>query len=195
MDGVLAVPAAAVMVPLIGLLAWHLIPPGVSIGSVGLGSSGSGAQTSNVNLLTPAGVRSVIKAVRTKVGSTKVVKLSLYPQYASVTAPTKADKTEYDQYDYRDGELTRTDIGAGTRKTSDPLIDLAKVNWDALPGLLKQADKKLNVPKPQYRYVLVVSGSIDKVPSLMIYLSDKYGAGYLETDLKGRVTRVNPKGS
>ncbi|WTJ96627.1 serine/threonine protein kinase [Streptomyces sp. NBC_01537] len=193
--GVLAVPAAAVMVPLIGLLAWHLIPPGVSIGSVGLGSSGSGAQTSNVNLLTPAGVRSVIKAVRTKVGSTKVVKLSLYPQYASVTAPTKADKTEYDQYDYRDGELTRTDIGAGTRKTSDPLIDLAKVNWDALPGLLKQADKKLNVPKPQYRYVLVVSGSIDKVPSLMIYLSDKYGAGYLETDLKGRVTRVNPKGS
>lgn len=190
--GLLAVPAAAVMVPLIGLLAWHLIPPGVSIGSVGLGS---GAQTSNVNLLTPAGVRSVIKAVRTKVGSTKVIELDVYPTYASVQVPTKADKTEYDTYDYRDGKLTRSDSGSGTRKAGDPLIDLAKVNWDALPGLLKQADKKLNVPKPEFRYFLLKSGLIDKVPELMIYLTDKYGAGYLETDLKGRVTRVNPKGA
>jgi hypothetical protein len=186
------VPAAAVMVPLIGLLAWHLIPPGVSVGSVGLGS---GAGTSNVNLLTPAGVRSVIKALRPKIGGTKVVKLAVYPQYAYVTAPTKADKTEYDQYEYRHGKLTRMDVGAGTRKAGDPLIDLAKVNWDALPGLLKQADKKLKVPKPENRYVLLDSGLIDKVPSLTIYLTDKYGSGRLETDLKGRVTSVLPKGS
>lgn len=212
--GALAASSAFIGVALLGVLVWQVIPDDISLslGSVGTGgtggtsgtsgTSGTGgtggtggtAGSSSADLLTPAGVRAAIKALKPLMGTTKVVSFNVYPTYALAEAPAKSDKNGYDRFEYRNGRAARTGAG-GSLDSDDPLIDLESVRWSALPELLKIADRKLNVPKPVVRYVIVKSGLIDKKATLSVYKVDDYGAGYVEADLKGRVTRVYAKGS
>ncbi|SEG93445.1 Serine/threonine protein kinase [Nonomuraea solani] len=148
--------------------------------------------TAPKNLLTPAGMRAMIAKIKPVIGGTKVVKMVVYPDYASFDAPLKKDPELYDSYSYRDGAVSRTSTGG---EVDTPLVDLAKFNWNAVPGLLKKADKDLGVPKPTTRYLIVdpdyAFASTRQV--LLVYVSDEYRrGGYLVAHPKGNVLKLYP---
>jgi len=143
------------------------------------------------DLLTPAGARTVVNALSEVMGGSRVSDLTLYPDYASATAPAKAQKNGFDNFEYRDGIATKE--GPDTVDADRAVLDLNTVNWDALPGLWQRAEKDLGVEKPTSRYVIVDTDIIDDTPELKLYLSDDYGGAYLLANLAGDVVELFPR--
>ncbi|MEU0007990.1 protein kinase [Streptomyces sp. NPDC006314] len=173
------------------------VTPDAPAASTSGSGSGRKAGTPSGSLLTPAGVRSAVAELTPVMGGSKVVSFNVYPEYAGATAPTKADRRHFDTFDYRSGTATRSGpdpvSSIDAKKT---LVDLKSVNWDALPALWKQAEKRLEVQGTGSRYIIVQGDIITGSPSVYLYLSDDYGGGgYLEANLQGRVTRVYASGS
>ncbi|MFI7450316.1 serine/threonine-protein kinase [Nonomuraea sp. NPDC049714] len=144
-----------------------------------------------VNLLTPAGTRAMIKALKPVIGGTKVVRMVVYPTYASVDAPVKGKKGVYDHFVYREGVASRQGPGGAINATMS-VVDLGTFDWNVLPGLIRRADKELGISKPTTRYLIVNSGftfgSTKEV--LMVYVGDEYHrTGYLAADRDGRVVK------
>ncbi|HYQ69210.1 serine/threonine-protein kinase [Actinophytocola sp.] len=144
------------------------------------------------DLLTPAGARKVVDALKPVMGGSKVSDFTLYVDSASATAPAKGVKNGYDDFVYRDGAATRA--RPDTVDADRTVLDLDTVNWDALPALWARANKELGVDRPTSRYVVVDTDIIDGTPSMKLYVSDDYGAGYLAADLAGNVTDLYPRG-
>jgi serine/threonine protein kinase len=145
------------------------------------------------NLLTPAGAREVVAALTEVMGGSKVSDLTIYPDFATATAPAKSVKNGFDDFTYRDGAATRD--GPDTVDADRAVLDLNEVNWDALPTLWKRADKDLGVAKPTSRYIIVDTDIIDGTAEFKLYLSDDYGGAYLLANLKGEVLDLYPRDS
>ncbi|WP_372441089.1 serine/threonine-protein kinase [Actinacidiphila acididurans] len=145
------------------------------------------------NLLTPAGVRSAVAALTPHLRDHRVKQLVVYSQFASAEAPTKADASLYDQFVYRDGDVTSSP--GGTMSSDDGTVDLRQYDWNVLPGLLSKATKTLNVPHPTMRYIIVGPDLFTGAPTISVYLTDGYGAGYLSATPRGKITRTYPRGS
>ncbi len=209
----MAVLSVAVVV-LAGTLAWRLIPgggqaanhagsstsPGISATGTTSGSAPTLAAvdptaslSTATDLLTPAGVRATIKAMRPYLGGDKVKELVIYPGYASAEAPTPADPKLYDDVDYRDGGVTHSP--GGTMSSDDGTVTLQGFDWDVLPALLAKAQKTLNVPHPTSRYIIIEPDLFSGGPTIDVYLSDAYGSGYLSSDPKGKILSTYPRGS
>ncbi|MFF8714042.1 protein kinase [Streptomyces sp. NPDC015184] len=148
------------------------------------------------NLLTPAGARSVIAALEPVMGGTRITSFTLYEEHASVEAPLRSNKNLYDVYAYRDGRATRERAG-GTLMSDARSVDLKKFDWDALPGLIRRADKELGVAEPTTHYVDIDPASpFDGYrPTISIYVSDEYGGAYLRADVNGKVLKKYPRDS
>lgn len=146
------------------------------------------------NLLTPDGARTVIKALKPLMGGTKVTDFTLYDQYASAQAPLKSNSALYDRFSFRDGRAKNDETG-GTRMSGDTTVDLNSVDWDALPALLSTAEKTLNIPEPESRYVIVDPSSPfhEDRPVLRVYVSDSHGGAHLTAELDGRVMERSPR--
>ncbi|MGP3936389.1 protein kinase domain-containing protein [Nonomuraea sp. KM88] len=155
------------------------------------GSPSAGTQAAKENLLTTAGVRAMIAKVKPVIGGTKVVKMVVYPEYASVDVPVKGDPEIYRSFSYRDGEVSQSPMGG---KVRGPTVDLSTYNWDALPALVRKATKDLGVPKPTSRYVIVDPDyGFDGIrQALLVYASDGIRSGYLVANRKGKVLRMFP---
>ncbi|MEU7745046.1 serine/threonine-protein kinase [Nonomuraea sp. NPDC049158] len=210
---------SAAMVVVVGVLVWTFLPPILNGDAADdPRSTGSGEPTSTAtksgrkpkttpkatpedtetaaadpgDLLTPAGIRAAIVKLKPAIGGTKVIRMVIYPEYASVQAPVKGEKGVYEMFMYRDGAVSRQPGGSTTDQ--DP-VDLTKFNWDAMPALLRKANQALGVRKPTTHYI-VVDPSFAYVgarESLLVYVSDKYNrTGYLVADTKGKVIRTNP---
>lgn len=201
---------------LTGLLVWTLLPEHGGDDVVS-GKPGSSASTSHspgpapateqpttppekdpvkVSLLTPDGIRAAIKELKAKMGTDKVGRFVVYPEYISAEGMVKGSATHYDSYDYRVGEgVTRSSI-SGTLAGGEQPVSLDLYNWDALPALLSRAQKDLKVPKPTTRYLVIRQpNKIFNTPAgIGVYLADAYDGGYLDADPKGKVTRVMPAG-
>ncbi|MFE7354071.1 protein kinase [Streptomyces sp. NPDC057543] len=195
---------------LTGVLVWSLVPdpdtktsgstPSASAGaSSGPSVAGNdeareanGARTKD--LLTPAGARSVIAALKPVMGGTRITSFSLFEEHARVEAPVAKNKNLYDVYAYRDGEATRERAG-GTLAPGARSVDLEKFDWDALPGLIRRADKELGVAEPTSHYVDIDAASPfdDYQPTLSVYVSDEYGGAYLRADINGKVLKKYPR--
>ncbi|GAA3030623.1 Serine/threonine protein kinase [Actinokineospora globicatena] len=143
------------------------------------------------DLHTPAGARKVVAALSEVMGTSKVSDLTIYPDYANATAPTTAVKNGFDNFQYRKGVATKS--GADGVDADRAVIDLNKVNWDALPGLWERANKELGIEKPDLRYIIVDTSIIDGTPALKLYLTDEYGAGYLIANPDGKVIKLYPR--
>jgi serine/threonine protein kinase len=164
--------------------------PGFSVPGTPETGGGGGAQQ---DLTRPKGARAAVAALTETMGTTEVSELILYTDYARATAPTKAVKNGFDQFEYRDGVATRT--GADGVDADQTTLNLRNVKWDALPGLWTRAEKELNIPEPTLSYIVVQPDIIDDVPSIYLYMTDDYGAAYLEATLDGKVRRVYARDS
>ncbi|NEC98947.1 serine/threonine protein kinase, partial [Streptomyces albidoflavus] len=146
------------------------------------------------SLLTPESVRRIVSELEKVMGTTKVTAFDVHQSHASAKAPLQRDPKLWDTYEYRDGKAVRARAG-GVVRDSDAVVDLDRFDWDALPGLMAEAEKRLGVEKPENRYFIVDPASPfhDKQPVLRLYLSDEYGGGYLTADLDGKVIDVSPR--
>ncbi|WP_241836158.1 serine/threonine-protein kinase [Streptomyces sp. JS01] len=146
------------------------------------------------NLLTPDGARTAVEALKPLMGGTKVTDFTLYGEHASAEAPLKSNAALYDRFSYRDGRAKNDDMG-GTLMSGSTTVDLDSVDWDALPALLKTAEKTLNVDDPESSYVIVDPSSPfhDDRPVLRVYVSDAHGGAFLTAELDGRVIEKNPR--
>ncbi|MFJ3964655.1 serine/threonine-protein kinase [Streptomyces sp. NPDC090036] len=153
-------------------------------------ASASKAGTARGSMLTPQNIRTALEALKAKTGTTTFVDLKVYDGYVLASIPTAAGAETVDAWQYRDGEAKRTGPD-GTVEEGEPLIDMATVNWDALPGLLEQSKKELGVEKPTSTYVIVEPWMMDQVPCMRPYLSDEYGrGGYVLAGIDGKVKKV-----
>ncbi|MFF6979939.1 serine/threonine-protein kinase [Streptomyces sp. NPDC008343] len=151
-------------------------------------------QPTTGTLLTPDGIREAIKAFKEETGRDRFGDFTVYPEYASAELMVDGSDTKYDSYTYRPGQGVEKGIISGTLSGGDQPVSLDEFNWDRVPALFKEAEKKLNVDKPESRYLLVRQPSdvFDTPAGIAVYLTDAYQAGYLEADTKGKVTRVMP---
>jgi hypothetical protein len=145
-------------------------------------------------LLTPDGIRTAVKEIKAATGTDRACDFSVYPEYVSAEVMVKGSDTKYDSYTYRPGEGVQKGIISGSIIGGNRPFHLDDFDWDVLPALLERAEKDLNVPQPTMRYVLVnpPDDTFDTPLGLAVYLTDEYDSGYLEADLKGKVTRVMP---
>ena len=155
-------------------------------------TAGSGDSTATQHLLTPAGVRAVIKQIFAVSGGNRVVSMTVYDDHASFDVVKKDDPGVYDTYDFVNGKAGFSMTGDALDQ-GEPALDPYTVNWDALPALLKDANSSLNVKNPKYHYVVVDSDIIDHTLSMRVYLGDDYRSGFLEADLKGKITDRYPQ--
>ncbi len=142
------------------------------------------------SMMTPENVRTALEAFKKQTGTTTFVDMTLYDGYILASIPTAAGAETVDSWQYRDGAASRTGPD-GTVEEGEPLIDMATVNWNALPGMLEQSKKDLKVEKPTSRHVIVDPWMMDQVPSIRTYLSDEYGrGGYVLWGIDGKVRKV-----
>ncbi|MFD8079957.1 serine/threonine-protein kinase [Streptomyces sp. NPDC059718] len=215
----LAAAGTVAAVAVAGVLVWNLAPGLHDGGDAGAtetggartttGSRSSGAPTTAgptasaaqttasapKNLLTPAGVRRVIAAMRPYMGSSKVKEFTVYADHAEAEAPTRTDPKLYDDLTYRDGQVTRAPGGTLEASDAQEMQSLDGVNWNALPALMARAQKTLDVPHPTLRYLTVDHDLFDGARVINLYLSDAYGSGYLSAYASsGKVKETHPRG-
>ncbi|EDX27164.1 hypothetical protein SSAG_06963, partial [Streptomyces sp. Mg1] len=139
---------------------------------------------------TPANIRIALAALKEKTGTTTFVNLRIYDGYVLASIPTAPDAKTVDAWQYRDGAARRTGPD-GTVDEEEPLIDMSKVSWDALPELMEKSKKELKMPNPTSRYVIVEPWMMDQVPCMRPYLSDEYGqGGYVLAGIDGKIKKV-----
>ncbi|WP_411103858.1 protein kinase domain-containing protein [Streptomyces sp. cmx-4-9] len=190
--GATGTPAASASAPGTGTPAAGTAQPNRSASATPASGAagGSTAGTPQDGLLTPAGVRTALDALKRKTGTTEFVDMKVYGEYVIASVPTAPGAKTVDSWQYRGGEATRRGP-AGTVRQGAPLIDMAKIDWDVLPGLLEQARRDLDVANPTSRYVIVEPWMMDQSPSMRPYLSDEYGqGGYLLAGTDGKVRKV-----
>ncbi|MGW6982718.1 serine/threonine-protein kinase [Streptomyces sp. NPDC054932] len=165
--------------------------PGAAHASTpGAKASTSKAATARGSMLTPQNIRIALDALKEKSGTTTFVDLTVYEGYVLASIPTAPGAETVDAWQYRDGSASRTGPD-GTVEEGKPLIDMAAVNWDALPGLLEQSKKDVGIEKPASTYVIVEPWMMDQVPCMRPYITDEYGrGGYVLAGIDGKVKKV-----
>ncbi|MER7541937.1 serine/threonine-protein kinase [Spirillospora sp. NPDC127506] len=150
------------------------------------------------SLLTPTAVRAVIKMFEDASGSREFAQFTVYEQRASADAPVAGRRGAFDNYTYEKGAdaavRSRPSVGI---TTGDAKVNLRTFKWDALPALMRRAERTLKVKNPTNRYVIVTASwtfNGDR-PTMMIYLTDDYGGGYLAVNQKGAVIKTVPSDS
>ncbi|MFB9710677.1 serine/threonine-protein kinase [Streptosporangium sandarakinum] len=161
--------------------------PKESTGSEPEENTGSGT------LLDPRRVREVIKVLRKATGGTDFVGFVVYDEHVVAQALVPGNEKLYDLYTYRDGQVNR--IKGSTVTPLQKRVKPESFNWDALPALLRTADRKLGITRPTGHYVIAEGGWVfaGGQPVLLVYVSDGYGAAYLTASVKGRVLRMMPR--
>ncbi|MEV6781425.1 serine/threonine-protein kinase [Streptomyces sp. NPDC051098] len=142
----------------------------------------------SADLLTPAGVREVIKALETTAHTTEFFELVVYEEYAIAQVPVQGSRKKYDRYEYRDGRASKQGPGGTVIGTEEGPVDVSKVTWDELPALITRANRELGISEPTMRYVIVRGPVFEDVPTVNVYLTDDYSSsGYLAADFDGTV--------
>ncbi|MEV0224806.1 protein kinase [Streptomyces sp. NPDC050704] len=147
------------------------------------------------DLLTPDGIRTAIKAFKAETGSDRFGSFSVYPEHVSAYVMVKGSRTRYDTYTYRVERGVEKGIIKGTLAGGRQPVSLDGFDWDAVPALLAEAGKRLNVDDVTSRYLLVEQPNdvFDTPAGMAVYLSNEYSeSGYLTADTRGKVTKVMP---
>ncbi|ATL30635.1 serine/threonine-protein kinase [Streptomyces formicae] len=158
-------------------------------------SKSSGA-AGKAGLLTPDGIRASVRELTPLMGGGKVTSFVVYPEHVSAQALVKGSTKRYDSFSYRGGDSATRDGAGGTVMSGTVPVNLAGFDWDAVPALIRKAEKELGVEHPTSRYLVVNTASTvfeSQRPGMSVHLSDAYGSAYLKADPKGKVIAAYPR--
>lgn len=161
--------------------------------SASLTSSPTPTPKEETDLLTPSGARRVLKEMEAVTGGTKVLPVfSLQPDSASgqtlLDEEMVPGKKVFDSFSYKDGQGTLQG-NAGILK-GHRLLDLDRVDWDALPRLLRIARTELGVLKPNPDDTQVNFDWFEGQGAIVIHVRGEYRTiGTLISAFDGRIIR------
>lgn len=145
--------------------------------------------------LSGPGFRAFLQTYRQRFGTTRVVDLTLYGDYAIVSVPVPG-KARAQRWLYRRGSGWTTFGGVSATSPGATVFDVARL---AIPGLarnLARAAASLEVEEPAQSYVILrYDRPSDAAPTVNVYRTNKFNeSGYLATTMEGRVLRAYPFG-
>ena len=143
--------------------------------------------------LTASGISDFLATYRQKFGTSLVMDLTLYDDYAIVNVPVPGKARQ-------SGWLFRNDSGwtsfGGVRATfpGSVAVDTNRLDIPALVRNIARARRTLNVESPAQAYVIIrFIPRIDEAPSVDIHVTNRFQeSGYLATTLDGKVERSYP---
>jgi hypothetical protein len=143
--------------------------------------------------LTVAGIRGFLADYQERFGTTMVVDLVLYGDYAIANVP-QAGTHRHAGYLYRPTSGWTDFGGVSANFPSAQPVDLRKLDVPALVRHIAKARSTLNVEKANTTYAIVrYYTQADEVPSVDIHVANQFGeSGYLATTLDGKVERAYP---
>lgn len=191
-------------------IAGVLVVVGIAVGWGLFGSPSSplnatadpGAQPDGIApvVLTPprqlhslGGLAGLIEQMKQRFGDTTGYRLTVYPDYASLSRPDPAEDRRELNYSYRGGW---DDPSSSSKSTDATLVDLSKFDTKTIVGVLRGAPETLGIkPADVTSTYLTIDPSRDPTTpgelSVSVYVSSDYGSGYIEMAPDGRVKRIN----
>ncbi len=167
------------------------------------GSDGGGGQTAGTgdggtdtsgSLLTPAAMRKLVSDYKARFGTTVVLELDAYSNYAVVEVQPKSDPSVYDEYRYDAGTFSKEDgLGGTVDSDLDVPIDLKTLNFTGLPALISDGEKNLKIQHPTMTYLVIEGGWFSSNGAIGMYLADDYGGAYDLADKNCKVIERYPR--
>ena len=141
--------------------------------------------------LTADGVHAFIEEYQAKFGTTLVVSLTMYPDYAVVQVPQEG-KRRHAGFLYRRDDGWQDFGGVSANFPGSDTVDLQTLDVPALMHNIGKARRTLNVEEISTTYVNIdYRPQSDEAPNVNIYVSNEYSeSGYLATRLDGTVERA-----
>ncbi|OBB45824.1 DUF1707 domain-containing protein [Mycobacterium sp. 852002-51961_SCH5331710] len=142
------------------------------------------------------GLTGLIEQMKQRFGDTNGYRLTVYPDYASLTRPDPTEERRELNYTYRGG----WDDPSSSSKTSDAVeVDLSKFDAKAVVGVLRGAPETLGIkPDEVTSTYLTIDPSTDPTTpgavAVDIYVSSDFGSGYIELAGDGRVKQIHYPG-
>lgn len=191
-------------------MAGVLVVVGIAVGWGLFGSTSSplnadadpGAQPDGITpvVLTPprqlhslGGLTGLVEQMKQRFGDTIGYRLTVYPDYASLSRPDPAEDRRELNYTYRGG----WDDPSSSSKGSDAaLVDLSRFDAKAVVGVLRGAPETLGIkPADVTSTYLSIDPSRDPTTpgelSVSVYVSSDYGSGHIQMAPDGRVKRIS----
>lgn len=143
--------------------------------------------------LTGPAVRAFLATYQQKFGTTRVVDLTMYDEYAIVRVPVPG-KNRNTGWLYRPGQGWSDFGGVTANFPGSALVDIRELDVPALMRNIDRARRTLNVEDHNLTYVNIdYRPQFDDAVNVNIYVSNEYHeSGYLATTLDGRVERAYP---
>ncbi len=142
------------------------------------------------------GLTGLIEQMKQRFGDTNGYRLTVYPDYASLTRPDPTEERRELNYTYRGG----WDDPSSSSKTSDAVeVDLSKFDAKAVVAVLRGAPETLGIKPDEVKSTyLTIDPSTDPTNpgavAVDIYVSSDYGSGYIELAGDGRVKQIHYPG-
>lgn len=149
----------------------------------------------SVDMYSPEGLQQVVDDIVAAAGGPELTWLGLYGQYALASGPGTAGATRLADYDWRDGDVSKS---PGSREFDETaLFDVtADVDLAAIAGLASSAAQQTGVTDPTSLYVSVdrSSFSADRQVEVRVSLSNDYQDGYITADHLGEIITIEGPG-
>lgn len=142
------------------------------------------------------GIRGFLQTYRKRFGTTRVVDMTLYADYAIVQVPVPG-KARQQGWIFRDKSGFTDFGGIGAVFPGAQIVNTRLLDVDALVRNIKRARNTLNVEKPAQAYVIIgYSRNAGLPPRVDIHVTNEFQeSGYLATTMDGKVDRAFPYAS
>jgi hypothetical protein len=157
--------------------------------------SGGTGTTSGDYALNARGITDFLAAYAKKFGTTQVVELVLYQDYAIVDVPVAGGRGRQAGWVYRRQSGWTTFGGVQAVFPGAVAVDTRRLDVNALVRNIARARATLKVETPTQTYVILrfvlQAGGIDQLPRVDIHVANGFNeSGYLATRLDGTVVRA-----
>lgn len=123
---------------------------------------------------------------------TRFLEMNIYTDYAFATSEDPEDPAVAVHAEWRRDEFTTARVPLDSSASPLPTFAAVDVPWSALPGLMEQAVKRLDVTDADVRYLQIDAGlyGTDGFTMRFYVSSAKSLGGYVIADAEGVITRV-----
>ncbi len=176
------------------------LPPAQTDDASPSGGASSGSSTgpdvAGGYALSVPGIRGFLATYAHKFGTTRVVDLVLYPDYAVVDVPVQGGRGRQAGWVYRNDSGWTSFGGVRAVFPGSSTVDTRQLDVPALVRNIARAPATLKVESPSQTYVVIrFIPRIEQVPSVDIHVANDFQeSGYLATTLDGKVERAYPYG-